>query len=262
MSARRASSGNATEHGDEHGGPNAAERCESALLDDVPPGEDPTDRAVGISREKQQDMRDFAEWALRLRCRTIAQTEPDARGNMKSVRRKLKKGPSEGTTPIQKRQSASLSALALDPVGDGSHAFPSNRLLMLYGCGPDSRRQEKQKNQKNGLSVDDWGSSSPAELPYGMYFPNELWVVRYVTRLARAVLDELQEDDLLGGSAPGESAQKYVAAQEDAMLVPVPSWMLQVCRCAGGRGVHVFWVPDEECPTCFDCVKPVRSAPR
>jgi len=65
---------------------------------------------------------------------------------------------------------------------------------------------------------------------------HELWVVRYVTRLARAVLDELQEDDLLGGSAPGESAQKYVAAQEDAMPVPVPPWMLQVCTCAGGKG--------------------------
>jgi len=71
MSARRASPGDATAHGDEHGGPNAAERCVSALLDGVPPGEEPTERAVVISQEKQQDRQDFAEWVLRLRGRTM-----------------------------------------------------------------------------------------------------------------------------------------------------------------------------------------------
>jgi len=40
MPARRASSGDATEPDDEHGGPNAAERREPARLDGVPPGED------------------------------------------------------------------------------------------------------------------------------------------------------------------------------------------------------------------------------
>jgi len=317
MYARRTSSGDATAHGDEHGGTNAAERCGTALLDGVSPGEEPTDRAVGISQEKQQAKRDSASCAFRLQGGPIAPTESDGRGNMRSVQRKLEKGPSEGTTRIRQRHSRSLSALALDLVGDGSHAFHSNRLLRLYGCGPDSRRQEKQKNQKKGFSVDDWGSSSLAELPYGMYFPNELWVVRYVTGLAREVLDELQEHDISsdtlampcrhagsllrtecgrsvpglqvgesldahspsgfvltqynddargdhvtgsGDLTPGESAQKYVTAQEDAMLVPVPPWMRQVCRCAGGKGVRVFWVPDEEFPRCFECVKPVRSA--
>jgi len=59
-----------------HGGPNAPERCRPALLDGDPPGEEPADRAVGLSQKKHRAKRGFANCALRLRGRKAGARPP------------------------------------------------------------------------------------------------------------------------------------------------------------------------------------------
>jgi len=179
----------------------------------------------------------FEDCAARFRRSQIVPAVPDSRGNLKSAQRKRAK-PSK-----EKSYGDLLNALALDSMEIDRPAFRSKGMHSNRRLG-----QLRLDNccQNKAFSIAAWGVSEPDELPYAAYFPNELWVTRYVTRLVREVLNQLQEDDL--------------SFEEDPMLVPVFPWMLDVCTCNRGKEVRVVWVPDEEHARCCECMKPVKSA--